>query len=143
MVNGNLLFVTIRFLSQTYALLSFSHSVIPSHFNMCLLIPVLMFRSLFSGPSPECDRRKKPRGECSWRYYRATSLASSDDRRRHVRRRHSGGALQEGTPNNGVSASILMNPWPMLLPGMSPLAPLAMGASVGHMGCCIIRIHTF
>ena len=35
-----------------------------------------------------------------------------------------------------------MNPWPRLLPVMSPLAPLAMGPSVGHMGSSIVCIRT-
>ena len=33
-----------------------------------------------------------------------------------------------------VQGLVLVNPWPRLLPGMSPLAPLAMVPSVGHMG---------
>ena len=32
--------------------------------------------------------------------------------------------------------------WPRLWPGMSPLAPLAMRPSVGHMGSSTVRIHT-
>ena len=38
---------------------------------------------------------------------------------------------------------VQVNPWPRLLAGMSPLAPLAMGPSVGHMGCSTVRIRTF
>ena len=37
----------------------------------------------------------------------------------------------------------LVDPWPRLLPGMSPLAPLAMGPSVGHMGSSTVCIRTF
>ena len=35
---------------------------------------------------------------------------------------------------------VLVDPWPRLLPVMSPLAPLAMGSSVGHMGSSTVRI---
>ena len=35
-----------------------------------------------------------------------------------------------------------MNPWPRLLPGMSPPPPLAMGATVEHMGSHTVRIRT-
>ena len=48
-----------------------------------------------------------------------------------------------GTLNMGTSRLGLVDPWPRLLQGMSPLAPLAMGSSVGHMGSGTIRIRTF
>ena len=37
---------------------------------------------------------------------------------------------------------VLVNPWPRLLPGMPPLAPLAMEPSVGHVGSSTVRIRT-
>ena len=37
---------------------------------------------------------------------------------------------------------VLVDPWPRLLPGMSPLTPLAMGPPVGHMGSSTVRIRT-
>ena len=46
-------------------------------------------------------------------------------------------------PKQWVKVLVLVDPWPRLLPGMPPLAPLAMGPSVGHMGSSTVRIRTF
>ena len=53
------------------------------------------------------------------------------------------------TPNMGqkvpkcTGGPLGLAPWPRLLPGIPPLAPLAMGPSVGHMGSSTVRIRTF
>ena len=62
-------------------------------------------------------------------------------------------AVEGGHPTRDLPVSLgfvlwvhrlgLEDPWPRLLQGMSPLAPLAMGSSVGHMGSGTIRIRTF
>ena len=83
--------------------------------------------------------RKSPSRVREWQ----GSTASADARRRQPARRTPapGGIASElrKHPKHGLKVLVLVDPWPRLLPGMSSLAPLAMGSSVGHMGSGTIQ----